>query len=919
MKLVNYAALWCLVSVVSVEAVETEPTAAERLFALKVDPLLREKCLACHGNNPDELAGALDLRSRASLLRGGETHGRNALIPGNAAKSKLHEMVRRLDPDAAMPPKEAERLTQQQIWWIRDWINGGAPWPSKDRLRMIYDKYAEGVTVSTSGGLSEAWTNRKYQPENLWAYQPLWRDDARFKNNRRNPIDILIGDRLIDLRLEPAPAATRRTLIRRASFDLLGLPPTPQDIHEFESNSLDDDTAFRRLVDRLLASPHYGEQWGRHWLDVVRYADSSGFANDWERPNAWRYRDYVIRAFNTDKPYDQFVREQIAGDEIDPQDSERLIASGFLRMGPWEHTGMSVAKITRQLFLDDVTDSVGQVFLAHALQCCRCHDHKFDPLPTRDYYSIQAVFATTQFAEVKAPWLKAENLAGIDEDKRFHQLRDSATRELAGELNQRKRANERKWFEQEGLPYKTREEAIQAKAPSQHIPPRNVFSTPNDFGQDRIVRKWRLKFGFEFTRFEPVAYTVYSGKTRLTSRSTPQFQKPADPLKDGVLEQTSILKGGSIFSPTEPVSPGVLSAVPGGLELNIPNSLGGRRTALANWIVSPSNSLTARVMVNRIWHYHFGRGIAGNPNNFGATGKKPTHPQLLDWLAGEFVNSGWSIKHMHRVIMNSNAYRRSHRHPQRDTVRERDPHGDSYAVFRPRRLAAEELRDSMLAVSGELNREIGGIPIRPDMNLEAALQPRMIMGTFAPSYLPNAKPKQRNRRTVYALKLRGLRDPFLETFNQPGSEKSCEIRDSSTVTPQSLTLLNSEETADRALAFAARVLKETKSDRAAIELIFQSAFGRAPDDGELPATLAHWRKMEQLQSKITYQPRKFPTKVVRRANEENTGETFTFTERLAVYENYVPDLQPFQVEAKTRGLADVCLAVFNSNEFAYVY
>ena len=283
----------------------------------------------------------------------------------------------------------------------------------------------------------------------------------------------------------------------------------------------------QQLIDQLLNSPHYGEQWGRHWLDAVRYADSSGFANDWERPNTWRYRDYVIRAFNNDKPFDEFIREQIAGDEIVAQrkaegrkpdnskatDAELLIAAGFLRMGPWEHTGMSVAKVTRQLFLDDVTDSVGQVFLAHALQCCRCHDHKFDPIPTEDYYSFQAVFATTQFAEVDTNWLADENQSGMEEDRRYHQMRQQANNRMLGVLSKKKEVNDQKWFEEQGLPYKTRAEAKQADAPKEHFPPNNLLKTPDDFGQDRIGRKWQLRFPWELDRYSPIAFTVYSGKT----------------------------------------------------------------------------------------------------------------------------------------------------------------------------------------------------------------------------------------------------------------------------------------------------------------------------------------------------------------------------------------------------------------------
>ncbi len=862
---------------------DEEPSEAEKLFALKVRPLLKEKCFACHGENPKKVKGSLVLTSRERMLEGGETSG-DVLVPGKADKSLLYIAAAWKDPDYEMPPKEADKMTEEQTWVIRDWINGGAPWPDEKRAATIVANYSEGVTHPTSGGLADDWTNRRYKKEDLWAYRPIARPDV--PKNAPSAIDHFIGAELTKLGVAPAPAADRRTLIRRSTFDLLGLPPTPEEIDKFVNDPAPDDEAFARVIDRLLASPHYGEQWGRHWLDVVRYADSSGFANDFERPNSWRYRDYVIRAFNDDKPYDQFIREQVAGDEIDPMNPENLIATGFLRMGPWEHTAMSVAKITRQQFLDDVTDSVGQVFLAHALQCARCHDHKFDPVPTRDYYAMQAVFATTQFADRPAKWLPKENRNGMKEDERFHRMRTGHNKMGLGDLTARKKKGELK--------------------------------TPEEFGYERIRRKWSTRFKWELDRYQPIAFSVYSGKTKVPGAGK-RVQMPKNPMASGRLEKTAILTGGDPFAPAQAVDPGVLSAEPTGLKTKLPKSPAGRRTALADWIASPDNALTARVMANRVWHYHFGRGLSGTPNNFGATGNKPTHPELLDWLASGFVAKGWSVKHLHRVIMQSATYRRACSHPDPKLLDEKDPTNTSYATFQPRRLSAEELRDAMLAVSGELNREIGGIPARPDMNLEAALQPRMIMGTFAPSYVPNATPDRRNRRSVYAHKTRGQRDPFMEVFNQPGPDKSCEMRDSSNVTPQVFTLFNSEESADRALAFAARVLKETKSDKEAIERAIRLAYGRAATSEDLALLLPHWKAMEKPHAAKEPVKRDWPTKVTREAIDENTGKPFTFEELLFVYKEYVPDLQPSDVDAHTRAFAEVCLVLLNSNEFVYVY
>ena len=733
---------------------------------------------------------------------------------------------------------------------------------------------ADGETVRTSGGQSDEWTNRRYKPSDLWAYRPLRRPTP--PATASHPIDAFILSRH-PRGLTTAAPADRATLIRRLTFDLTGLPPTPGSINRYRLDRHPD--AYRRLVDRLLASPRYGEQWGRHWLDVVRYADSSGFANDFLRPNAWRYRDYVIRSFNSDKPYDHFVLEQIAGDELKPADPEHHVAVGFLRMGPWEHTGMSVAKVTRQLFLDDVTNSVGQVFLGHVLRCARCHDHKFDPIPTRDYYSIQAVFATTQFAEVDAAFLPAENTRGFEAHRKYHRLRADANGRMLASL------------------------------PATRV-------TPNDFGRDRLGRKWRVLFNWAGDSYRPIAFSVYNGPGRPRRRVFSRQRRV--PLPARVRPRgSSVLDGGDVFSAGDPVRPGVISAT--GLPATIPASFGGRRTALARWITHPDNPLTARVIVNRIWQGHFGRGLAAHPNNFGASGKPPTHPLLLDWLASEFLANGWSIKSLHRLIVTSSAYRRSSTHPDLPTLDRLDPGRTSYCVFRPRRLAAEEIRDAMLAVSGELNPKPGGLPARPDMNLEAALQPRMIMGTFAPSYVPDPLPEQRNRRTIYALKLRGQRDPFLATFNQPGPDSSCERRDTSNVTPQVFALFNSQESSDRALALAARVLKATNSDHQAIDLAFRLAFGRHAEAAEQAAALAHWNDSTRLQVRQPATQQTLPTTITRRANEENTGEVFTFTETLFEYRDYVPDLQPHQVDARTRGLAQLCLALLNANEFLYVH
>jgi hypothetical protein len=957
----------------------------QRHFAQKVLPLLKEKCLACHGDDPQKIKGDLDMRTRETLIKGGES-GDPSIVPGKPDQSPLMTAVRRTDDDLAMPPKENDKLSGVQIEVLHQWIADGAVWPDEKQLAALSkaaasnDKWnpEDGLMMKTSGGLSADWTKRRYKPENVWAYQPLAKVIP--PKTKPHPIDALLDVKMQALGVTPAPLADRRTLIRRATFDLTGLPPTPSDIAAFLSDPLPDSQAFSKVVERLLASPQYGEHWGRHWLDVVRYADSSGFANDYERGNTWRYRDYVIRSFNEDKPYDGFIMEQIAGDEMAVEKSkaegggrkaegqtpeaELLIATGMLRMGPWELTGMEVAKVARQRFLDDVTDVVAQTFLSHTLQCARCHDHKFDPIPTRDYYSFQACFATTQLVERPAAFLPTENVTGFEEKQALLQRRDEHLATLK-RLDDKSLAAAPAWFAEKKLDRAAWDEAVAQAAkggggkrgvrkqytdvfdgarnimatrnvPESQYPPKQLAFGVEDFGHERIARKGLERIRWELERYEPVAFAVYSGRTPEMKAVIAPLKMPMAPMTDGELEETCILPGGDPFSPKDKVKPGVLSVLGelGGDDENkavaesqdrhtsfvIRDSIQGRRLDLAKWIASPANPLTTRSIVNRIWQWHFGQAIAGNPNNFGGTGKKPSQPELLDWLAQEMVNRKWSIKEMHRLIMSSEAYRRSADHPDRKQLAEKDPEAVTCAVFPVRRLRAEELRDAMLAASGELNLAMGGIPARPEINLEAALQPRQVMGTFAAAWQPNPLPSQRHRRSVYALKIRGLHDPFMEVFNEPSPEFSCEGRDASNVTPQVFSLFNSAATYDRAVALALRVQKECAGDRSrAVALAHELTCGTLPTAQAQHALLDHWKAMTERHRQLVLAQAPPPKSVVREAVEENTGEKFTFTEQLHAYDTFVPDKKMADVDADTRGLAEVCLVLLNSNEFAFVY
>jgi hypothetical protein len=464
-----------------------------------------------------------------------------------------------------------------------------------------------------------------------------------------------------------------------------------------------------------------------------------------------------------------------------------------------------------------------------------------------------------------------------------------------------------------------RRRLAEEKVPEGDYPPKLVGFSPEQFGMERVARKGLERLRWELERYEPYALSVYSGRTREYKTVFTPLRMPAGRLTEGELEKACIRIGGDPFAEGPAVIPGVLSVLGAVQRVPIPEAIEGRRKAFAQWVADARNPLTTRAIVNRIWMWHFGEPIAGNPNNFGGTGKKPTHPELLDWLAATFVEGGWSFKSMHRVIMTSEAYRRSAAYPDVKGLGEKDPLGTSYAVFKPRRLSAEELRDAMLAVSGELNRTLGGIPNRPEIHLEAALQPRQVMGTFASAWVPNPRPEERNRRSLYALKLRGLGDPSMEVFNAPAPDFSCERREASTVTPQVFALFNSQASRSRALALASRVLRESRDEQEAIRRCFSLAYGRTASPKEAALCLKHWHEIAAEPSGFSPEVKRPPVSVRRDAVEENTGEKFSFIERLYSNEAYVADLQPRDCDVRTRALAEVCLSLLNSNEFAYVY
>jgi len=909
---------------------QKEETEGEKLFSLKVNALLESKCIACHSAKDGKTKGDLDLSTREDMLLGGETSDK-VLVPGHPDQSLIMTAIEWKDEDYEMPPKENDRLNPEQVGWIRKWIKLGAPWPDQATRKKYLDEERtkpltdEGILVKTSGGLSEEWTYRRYKPEDMWAFQTLKKPEVPIPG--LNPVDSFVQAKLNREKIKPAPTAQFRDLVKRAYLDLHGLPPTPYEIYQFRlSWDKNPQKAWVDLVDQLLESPHYGERSAQHWLDVARYADTAGLSNDYERSNMWRYRDYVTRSFNNDKPYDRFVIEQIAGDELweeqpkGKKDSQLLVASSFLRMGPWD-PAMVLKPQARQLYLDDVVNSVGQTFLSTTMRCFKCHDHKFDPLPTRDYYRIYAAFSGTQLAERQAPFAKEENFLGLNEGKKATQrMLDFAKEKYHGLLEKQEDAA-KEWYDQRGKTYLNEDK--RRSLPDEEKPPRYVGLTPVEQGRLKVRRQDDWIWTRRLERYEPMAQSVYNGPVP-KSLNARKMRMPGK-IEAKPFPLSRILMGGALEAPGDPVQPGVLSAL--GLSTSddpkepylITNGNSGRRLALAKWVAHPDNPLTARSIVNRVWQRHFGKPLAGNPNNFGAKGKKPTHPQLLDWLAADFVQHGWKFKRLHKLIMLSETYQQGTEHPDIEKLRNEDPENHLLAYREPRRLTAEELRDGMLVSTGELNRHVGGLPVMPEINMEVALQPRMIQFSLAPAYQPSIFPKQRNRRTLYAYRVRGQPDPFLELFNQPNPNDSCEERVAESVTPQAFSLMNSDLMNDRAIALALRSEKEFEDLHLQVKRVVQLAFGRVPEKKEWDRLEKYVEKMRGYHLKHKPQKPTYPTTITRSLVEEATGLPFEYEEILPAFENYHADKKAHEVSARTRALADLCLVLFNANEFMYVY
>ncbi|MSU22318.1 MAG: DUF1553 domain-containing protein [Opitutus sp.] len=750
--------------------------------------LLETHCVSCHGG--EKTKAGLDLVTRDTLLRGGESGA--AIVPGQPQASLLYKMVAHLE-EPGMPHKEA-KLPDAAIHQIADWIAAGAPY-----ARPL-DK-TPGAPAAAKKVFAITADDRAH-----WSFQPVRRPEPPAVKNAaavRTPIDRFILAELEAKALAPAAAAEKETLIRRVTLDLIGLPPTPGDIDAFVRDAAPD--AYERLVERLLASPHYGERWGRHWLDLARFAESDGFESDTVRPHAWRYRDYVVGAFNADKPYDRFVREQIAGDELFPAEPDALIATAFNLLGP-DMVDSADQVQRRRNTLNDMTDTASLAFLGLTLGCARCHDHKFEPIAQRDYYSLQAFFTSVKFRTDLPVPTAAERAEHEAATARYKELTASIQSEIdviEGPARQRIYARKLATLSPEGR--------------GAHAIPAEQRTTEQ---QNLFLETVHL---VEITPKELAAALKKPEKealAKLHERLRPFPKPPLLPatlsLQNGPPLKTHVLHRGDYNQPgaeVAPAFPDVLAAPP---------PVSTKRAGLAEWVASRTNPLTARVMVNRVWRHHFGRALVATPSDFGTHGQKPSHPALLDWLASEFVARGWSVKHLHRVMLLSATYRQST--AATPATRARDPENKLYSRMNRLRLEGEVIRDSLLAISGQLNPQVGGPGVFPPIPRE--------LYAGAKGWTVSADPRDHARRSLYIFARRNLRFPFLEVFDAPDNNLSCSARERSTTAPQSLTLLNADEVLAAATRTAERVEREAESPEARLTLAYRLIIGRGPTGQE---------------------------------------------------------------------------------------
>ena len=767
--------------------------------AEKAVALLDSRCFKCHSHASGKNKGGLVLDVRAAVLSGGDTGP--AVTAGNPAKSLLIEYIATKDPDTMMPPK-GDRLTTEEVALLTDWVKAGALWPASRVNHNQVKRYLPG----TIGQKERNW----------WAYQPVAHPRApapAFPATGDNPVDRFIDARLKKEGLVPAPAADRAVLIRRVTFDVTGLPPSPEEVTAFVKDP--DPQAYEKLVDRLLASPRYGERMSRAWLDLVRYADSDGYRADDYRPTAWRYRDYVIKSYNDNKPYDRFVQEQLAGDELFPGNTEALTATGYLRHWIYEWNQRD-ARGQWDAILNDLTDTTGDVFLGAGMQCARCHDHKFDPILQRDYFALRAFFANIQPADDRLALSTAEEkiyrdqlavwenkassiraaIAAIEEPYR-QKAQSGAVERFQDELQEmyRKPASQRTALEEQLVGLIHRQVVYEWDRLDQRIK-----------GEERTKLSDLRKKLEAFDALKP-AVPPYLLSVRETGHPAPAVKIP----KKNTLVQPAYL---SVLSQTVP-APEAAITLPASGETS------GRRSALARWLTTKENPFTARLAMNRLWQHAFHRGLTPFASDFGRLGEPPSHPELLDWLASEFTAKDWDQKAMHRLLLTSACYRRSSTHADAAPGQLKDPQNLLLWRYQPQRLEAEQIRDAIFAVVGDLDLTRSG-------------------GDGSPAINPV--------RSVFTRIMRNRRDPVLDVFDAPQWFNSTSSRDITTTPVQSLLLLNSPFMLRRGTLLAQRIQKELPGadlTDAKVERLYQLLYARSANPAELTRARAFLSAQEK--------------------------------------------------------------------------
>jgi mono/diheme cytochrome c family protein len=860
-------------------------SAAAPTFEKDIRPILKAHCFDCHGEG-EKLRGGLDLRLRRLMLKGGNDGP--VIVPGTPEKSRLFQMVQ-----SGEMPKREKKLAPEQVATIKQWIASGAK-----TVR------AEPADLEKTGGITD-------DERAFWSFQPI-RNPAvpktKGRDRTRTPVDAFLLDRLAQQKLGFGPDANQITLLRRAHFDLTGLPPTPAETEAFFADRSPD--SYEKLLDRLLDSPHYGERWGRHWLDVAGYADSDGYSDaDPPRAYAYKYRDYIIGSFNSDKPFDQLITEQLAGDELagatrDNMQSalaashtrELLIATGFLRMGA---DGSATPAVTdyeavRNQVVADTIKIVSTSLLGLSVGCAQCHDHRYDPIPQTDYYRLRAIIEPAYDpSNWRTPEQRLVSLYTEADRKRAQEVEAEANK-----LAEEKAAKQKQYIEEALTNHLEKFEVdlrVKLRAAYDTVADKRtaeqkqlLADNPSVNINAGVLYQYNPKAADELKAMDVKIGEVRARKPVedfLTVLTEPADKRPV----------TYRFHRGDPKQAKEAITPGALSVLaPPGQAIAFaekdPNlATSGRRLAFARWLTRGTNPLVARVLVNRVWLHHFGRGLVGTPSDFGVMGERPTHPELLDWLASDFVEHGWRLKRLHRLIMTSTAYRQSSTHHALGD--ERDSDNRLYWRKPVQRLDAEVIRDSILATSGALNKAMFGppVPVRPDIHGQIVLG---LDKTEGDNKMPVevALKGEEFRRSVYIEVRRSRPLAVLHAFDQPVMEVNCERRQPSTVPTQALMLMNSQFMLDQAARFAARLKTDAGEDVSLqVSRAWQLAFTRSPTQAESNAAIDFLsRQVERLKN-----------------DDPKTGND----EKSKSIAKPTPEVQ---------ALTNLCQALLSANEFLYV-